>query len=376
MIRVAKLNGLTSCSDGANVAPSVIAPRLFSTDHLRAVVTALAATAGGALANLAHVPLAWMIGALAATATLAWNERAVVPPWARPTALVLLGLGLGQTFSGPVLGALIASLPAIMAASLLAILSGVVITPLFMRMARTDAETGYFCSVPGGVIVMAVLAQRAGASVPTVTLAQTLRVIVVVFLFPPAIILLAPHGDASAFQAAREALNAWGLAALVAGGTGTAFLFRRFGLANPWMMGPCSLAILLAATGSLPSSVPMDLVNAAQVAMGATLGSRMTRKFLLGSSRLATASLASAFLLSALLALLSLPIAWWGGLPLPAVLLGMAPGGMPEMAVTAKALDMAVPLVLSFHLTRTVFCNLFIGPIWTVIARILRTSTQ
>ena len=39
------------------------------------------------------------------------------------------------------------------------------------------------------------------------------------------------------------------------------------------------------------------------------------------------------------------------------------------MAVTAKALYVAVPLVLSFHLTRTVFCNLFIGPIWQVVAR-------
>ena len=345
------------------------APRPPSPDHLRALLTALAATAGGAVASLAHIPLAWMIGALAATAALAWNDRAAVPNWARPTALVLLGLGLGQTFSGPVLGALLASLPAIMMASLLAILSGVVITPLFMRMARTDAQTGYFCAVPGGVVVMAVLAQRAGASVPTVTLAQTLRVIVVVFLFPPAIILLAPHGDASAFQSAREALHLWGLVALIAAGTSVAFLFRRFGLANPWMMGPCSLAILLAATGTMPSSVPMEIVNAAQVAMGATLGSRMTRKFLLGSTRLAMASLVSAFLLSGLLAVLSLPIAWWGALPLPAVLLGMAPGGMPEMAVTAKALDMAVPLVLSFHLTRTVFCNLFIGPIWQVVAR-------
>lgn len=356
---------------GGEVCPLVTAQPFFTPSRLNAIVTVLAATAGGAVASLAHIPLAWMIGALAATAALAWHERAVVPPLARPAALILLGLGLGQTFSGPVLGTLLVSLPAILAASVLAILSGVLITPLFMRMARTDAQTGYFCAIPGGVVVMAVLAQRAGGSVPAVTLAQTLRVIIVVFLFPPAIILLAPHGDASAFQTAREALNLWGLAALTVAGTGVAFLYRRFGMANPWMMGPCSLAILLAATGSLPSSVPMELVNAAQIAMGATLGSRMTRKFLLGSRRLATASLASAFLLSALLAALSLPIAWWGALPLPAVLLGMAPGGMPEMAVTAKALDMAVPLVLSFHLARTVFCNLFIGPIWNLVSRFL-----
>ena len=45
------------------------------------------------------------------------------------------------------------------------------------------------------------------------------------------------------------------------------------------------------------------------------------------------------------------------------VFLGMAPGGMPEMALTAKALELAVPLVLGFHLTRTVLCNLLVGPL-------------
>ncbi len=338
--------------------------------HRRALVTALVATTGGAVASLLHVPLAWMIGALIGTAALAWNGRAEVPPWARPAALVLLGLGLGQTFSGPVLAALVASLPTIMIASALAILVGFAITPLFVRMAGTDAHTGFFSAVPGGVIVMAVLAQRAGASVPAVTLSQTLRVIVVVLLFPPLILLAAPHGDASAFNTPRIALDPAWLAALALAGTAAALVFRRFGLANPWMMGPCLLAITLSATGTLPSSVPMEIVNGAQIAMGATLGSRMTRSFLLSSKRLAWVSLLSAFALSVLLGLLAVPVAWLGGLPLPAVELGMAPGGMPEMAVTAKAMDMAVPLVLSFHLTRTVFCNLFIGPAWRIAERL------
>jgi uncharacterized membrane protein AbrB (regulator of aidB expression) len=39
---------------------------------------------------------------------------------------------------------------------------------------------------------------------------------------------------------------------------------------------------------------------------------------------------------------------------------------MPEMAITAKALDLAVPLVLGFHLVRVVLCSLLVGPIWRV----------
>jgi uncharacterized membrane protein AbrB (regulator of aidB expression) len=117
--------------------------------------------------------------------------------------------------------------------------------------------------------------------------------------------------------------------------------------------------------------VPIELVNAAQVAMGAALGVRMTRDFILGARRLVVASLVSAFLLSALLAAIAIPLAWLGGLPTPAVVLGMAPGGMPEMAVTAKALDLAVPLVLSFHLVRTMLCNLVLGPVWSVVSKLL-----
>jgi len=351
--------------------PTVTATRPRAPNRTQLLTTALVATLSGAVASLLHVPLAWMIGALLGTAALAWHERAAVPGWARPAALVLLGLGLGQTFSGPVMSALVASVPTIIVASLLSLIVGFALAPLFMRMARTDARTGFFCAVPGGVVVMAVLAQRAGASVPTVTLAQTLRVIVVVFLFPPIIVLAAPHGDASAFSAVRMPLEPTALALLILGGAVAALLVRLAGLANPWMMGPCLLAIALAATGTLPSSVPMEFVNAAQIAMGATLGARMTRSFLLGARQLVWASLISAFLLSGLLGLLSFPVAWIGGLPLAAVVLGMAPGGMPEMAVTAKALDMAVPLVLSFHLTRTVMCNLLIGPAWSALARLL-----
>ena len=337
-------------------------------DTPRILRTAAAATLGGFVAALLHIPLPWMIGALAATATLAWNGHAAVPPWARPAALIVLGLGFGQTFDGPVLAALLASLPAILGAGVLSILVGLAVTPLFRRMARTDARTGFFCSVPGGVIVMAVLAQRAGASVPTVTLAQTMRVLVVVLIFPPLLAIAAPQDGSSLFTAPRLPFDGAGLGLLLAAGIVTAFLVRLTGIANPWMMGPCVLAIGLSAGGWLPSGVPLDLVNAAQVAMGASLGLRMTREFIMGARRLVLAALATAMLLSALLTGVAVVLAWWAELPVAAVVLGMAPGGMPEMAVTAKALDLAVPLVLSFHLARTVLCNLILAPLWRLLA--------
>ncbi|MCO6416994.1 AbrB family transcriptional regulator [Siccirubricoccus sp. KC 17139] len=326
--------------------------------------TLAAASLGGALLTLLHIPLAWMIGAMLGTATLAWNQFPVaVPSWARPAGLVFLGLSLGASFSGPVLTAVMAALPVMLVGGVLAIASGLVVAQLFTRLAGTDQKTGFFCAVPGGVVVMAVLAQEAKASVATVTLAQTMRVLVVVLTFPPLLGWLAPHGDFTDFTAAGIATWWPGLLAMAAAGLACALPLRQLGLANPWMLGPCALAIGLAATGHLPSAVPKPLVDAAQVAMGATLGTRLTRSFLLSSRRLAIAALISSAVLSLLLTALGVLVAWVSGLPVSALILGLAPGGMPEMALTAKALELGVPLVLGFHLTRTVLCNLLVGPL-------------
>lgn len=328
------------------------------------------ATAGGALFWWLHIPLPWMLGAMAATGFLAWHDRAAIISPVRPGALIFLGLGLGQTFTAPVIAAVAQSLPWLVLAALVSILTGMLAARAFARMAGTDARTGYFATVPGGVMVMAVLAQRAGVSVPTVTLSQTIRVMVVVVVLPPLITWLAPRGGAGAFLAARPEVHLGGLALLVLGGLGVALLIRMLRLANPWMLGPCAMVIALSAFGMLPSGVPEWLIDAAQIGMGASLGQRMNRRFLLSSRRLAIASAISTVMMSALLAALATLLALVSGLPIAAAILGMAPGGMPEMTITAKALELGVPLVLGFHLVRTLACNLLVGPIWTLAERL------
>lgn len=332
--------------------------------------TLAAAVAGGAIFALLHVPLAWMIGAMFGTAALAWSRPVAVHAATRPASLLMIGLAFGQTFSGPVLAALAGAAPAILLAALLSIAAGIAAVPVFMRMAGTDARTAFFAVIPGGVVVMAVLAQRAGAPLAPVTLAQTVRVLVVVLVMPPALSALAPHGDSAAFIAPRLPFDAAGLAVMIAVGLLGALALRRTGLANPWMIGPCMLAIGAAAFNQLPSAVPPVLIDAAQVGMGAALGQKLTREFLLSSRRLMRAALASSLFLCLICALIGAALAWAMGLPPAAVMLGMAPGGMPEMGVTAKALEVAVPLVLGFHLTRTLMCNFLLGPIYRLLSAI------
>ena len=339
--------------------------------RLRALlITLLAATLGGALFKWLGVPLPWMLGAMTATGLLAWHDRAEVLKPVRPAALILLGLGLGQTFTPTVMAAVVMALPWLLGAAVLSILVGVLVARLFARWAGTDAETGYYAAVPGGVVVMAVLAQRAGLSVPTVTLAHTIRVMLVVALVPPLVGWLAPLGTAGAFLAELPPVRGLGLLPLLAGGLAVALAARRLGMANPWMLAPCGMMILLSALNILPSGVPGWMVDAAQVGMGMALGQRMSRRFLLSSHRLALASVAMSLLLMAVMAVLGIALSRVSGLPLAEIALGMSPGGMPEMTVTAKALSLGVPLVLGFHIIRTLLCNFAVAPIWRGMVRL------
>jgi membrane AbrB-like protein len=340
------------------------------------LLTLAVAGVGGAAFALLGVPLAWMLGAMAASGALAWHERAEVAAPIRPVGLIFLGLGLGQTFTPPVMAAVGQAVGWLVLAAVLSLLAGALTANLFARMARTDDQTGYYASVPGGVVVMAVLAQRAGVSVPSITLAQTIRVMVVVVVVPPLVTWLAPHGSDPDFLAVRGPTWLPGLLAMAAGGLVAGLLLRRLGIANPWMLGPCIMTAALGALWGLPSGVPAWMVNLAQVALGMSLGARITRRFILSSRRLAVASAVTALLLCALMAAVAGGFAWASGLPFAAAVLGLAPGGMPEMTITAKTLEVAVPLVLGFHIVRMLLCNVAVEPFWrlAVRLRLLRAS--
>jgi membrane AbrB-like protein len=216
---------------------------------------------------------------------------------------------------------------------------------------------------------MVVLAQEAGAQVAPVTLSQTMRVVTVVLTIPPILGLVAPHGEYGAYSAFATAVWWPGLLALLAVGPLAAYPLMRLGFGNPWMFGPCLLNIAIAASGYGFTGMPSWLVSLAQIVMGATLGARLTRGFLMSSRGLLAASLLSSVVLVVVLSAMALLLAWMAGLPWPAVVLGMAPGGMPEMSLTAKALDLAVPLVLGFHLVRSLLSNVVVKPLFNLGVR-------
>ncbi len=100
--------------------------------------------------------------------------------------------------------------------------------------------------------------------------------------------------------------------------------------------------------------MPTLASNAGQCLLGCALGARFERDFLRGAPRFVDrgrATVVGAIVVSAVFGWIAARLV---GLHPATLVLGTAPGGIAEMCITAKVLQLGVPLVTAFHVTRVV----------------------
>ena len=104
--------------------------------------------------------------------------------------------------------------------------------------------------------------------------------------------------------------------------------------------------------------------NAAQLVIGVSLGVRFTAGFIHTAPRwlasVALGTLAMIVLCGGFAALLS----WGTGLHIATLVLGTSPGGIAEMAITAKVLQLGVPMVTAFQVCRLVAVLVLAEPVY------------
>ena len=298
---------------------------------------------------------------------------------ARPILLFLAAKLVAYTILGFLLGLLGQTLQlTFMLRALLQILIGIfmvgVAASFFLaRAARVDAATAFFSSAIGGAAEMVVLAERHGALVDRVALAHSLRLLIVVTAVPVAITLLGQTGT-DEYRPVVVPFDAGGLAVHAAMALVAGFLWRRTPLPNAFMMGPLLLTIALTASGATFSAIPAWLVNAAQVLLACNLGVRFQQSFLREAPRFVAAVLASVVVMLVLATGLAVGIAWVAGVLPATTLLACAPGGIAEMAITAKVLKVGVAFVTAAHVLRFVVVMLLTEPAYRLYARRRRSA--
>jgi membrane AbrB-like protein len=207
--------------------------------------------------------------------------------------------------------------------------------------------------------------------VDRIAVAQSLRILMVVVIVPFAFAALGVKGSDLYLQVDAPA-NAMGLIALLAVATAGAVLFARAGVPNAWMLGPLCASIALTASGVAWSAMPTLLTNVGQLLMGCALGSRFERDFLLRAPRYVTVVAASVLVAMACSAVFAVVLAWISLVPLPSLVLATAPGGIAEMCITAKVLQLGVPLVTAAHVTRVVILVTTTAPVFRAVRHALR----
>ena len=135
-------------------------------------------------------------------------------------------------------------------------------------------------------------------------------------------------------------------------------------LNNPWFMGPLVVSMGLTLAGIQWTAVPSEMSNMAQLFIGISLGVRFQREFI----RTAPQWLLSVALGTLGMMLASVAFGWglaWATDLHPATLiLGTSPGGIAEMAITAKVLELGAPVVTAFQVCRLMAVLLIVSPLY------------
>jgi len=328
-----------------------------------------ACAAGAVLCRWLHTPLPWMIGPLLVMAVLTLSGiRVAAPPAGRQVGQVIIASALGLYFTPAIAREVLAHGDVLIVAALLAVGLAYLGAVFVARYAGIDLATAFFASVPGGAAEMAVLGERYGGKVDRIVVAQSLRVLMVVVIVPFAMTFLGVHGS-DVYQPARVPLQFGGLVVLLASSTATSLTFAWLRVPNAFMLGSLFATIALTVSEIQLSSIPIPVSNAGQLLIGCALGSRFDRSFMLSARRFVMVVCASVVLALGLSALFGAGLATLATLGVPTMVLATAPGGIAEMCITAKVLQLGVPLVTAAHVTRLIVLVTTTGPLFRFLNR-------
>lgn len=337
---------------------------MFSYVSLRVLLGGIAAFLGALTAEVLDIPLPWLLGPLffVGALRLANAPVATIRPL-RNVGQWIIGVSLGLYFS-PEIGKLIAQhWGALVAGMFVALVLGIFGTWLLCKVGKADVKTAWFSSAIGGASEMSVLAERYGARVDLVASAHSLRVLAVVTIIPFGFEFAGIVGqDDKTLSPLPVDYGHLFLIGVLA--TASGILFSRLRIASAWVLGPLLAAALLTLLELTATSMPVWVTNLGQLFLGWALGDRYRPAFFKAAPRFMSAVAIFSVLSIGVVGVIGVGVAGLSTLSLPSVWLGMAPGGLAEMAITAKVLMLGVPMVTAFQVSRMAFVVVTTGLIY------------
>ncbi|WP_119301877.1 AbrB family transcriptional regulator [Dongia deserti] len=309
---------------------------------------------GGTLFYVLNLPLPWMLGAMAATTVAAISGvRIALMPRLRLVFVAILGIMLGSAFTPEVVQGFAIWLGSFAWLGLYVVVATAGIWLFYGRLAKYDTTTAYFAAAPGGLNEMILAGGALGGDERRISMSHATRILIAIFVLSFGYRWFGGYTPTGTGAAASSNPMNW-VDWLLLGGCGVV----GFGIARALripayaLVGPMLLSAIVHATGMTHSRPPVWLIAAAQIVVGAMVGSRFdgVAPRVVGQALL-LAIFATAILLI-LAALFGEAVETTLGIPFSAALLAFAPGGLAEMSLIALSLDVDAAYVSSHHIVR------------------------
>ncbi len=331
------------------------------------LIALIPAAIGGALWASIGLPLAWLMGAAIVTGFISFAGVSVdLPKLLYWPSLAVIGAGVGLTITPDVALQIARWFPLMVVMGFAGVVLAAIATPIVARKGDMEQSTAFFSLMPGGVIEMSNIGEPHGADRTTIATLHAIRVALVVGILPLGLFYLFPATGSRIETSALELLPlALVLAIALAGG----WLGMRFNLPASWLLGALLAVAALTTTGAVSGQIPGPLMAVAQVVVGMSLGAKFKRERLRRLPRaMAAGSLA---LLVIILMMATIGVVFSHFLPMdaPTMVLAFSIGGLAEMVLTARSLELDMAIVAAFQSIRAVLVNSFAGPIWSRLSK-------
>ncbi|MBN2751513.1 MAG: AbrB family transcriptional regulator [Rhodospirillaceae bacterium] len=317
--------------------------------------TILLGAAGGWLFNAMNLPLAWMLGAIAATTIAAISRVPVrIPRRIAPVMFSIVGVLLGSTFPPDILER--AGRWTISLATLLpyVVLITLVVAAYFRLVTTFNHPTRFFSACPGGLNEMMIMGGAKGGDEAAIALIHGMRILTVVYVLPLSFQYMGGADTTAARAATRfTALpDAMSWATIAACAILGAWGGRRLKIPAGILIGPMALSAAVHLSGWSNARPPDALIHTAQVVIGCGIGSRFLGTAPRAFLRAVLVSLGSTIVMLGIGAGFALVLQPLTGASFAALILAYSPGGITEMSLVAIALGIDPLFVSTHHLGR------------------------
>ncbi|HKP23663.1 MAG TPA: AbrB family transcriptional regulator [Dongiaceae bacterium] len=318
---------------------------------------------GGALFYLLHLPLPWMLGAMATTTIAAISGvRIALMPSLRLVFVAILGVMLGSAFTPEIVQGLATWIGSFAWLGLYVVVATAGVWLFYRRMARYDAATAYFSAAPGGLNEMILAGSAMGGDEARISMSHAARILVAIFVLSFGYRWLGGYTPVGAGTTYAGNI-AWGEWLILTGCGVVGYLVARLLRIPAYaLVGPMVLSALVHALGITQSRPPVWLVAAAQVVVGAMVGTRFDGVSPRTVGKAVALAIVATAVLLVLAAVFGQAVESTLGIPFSAALLAFAPGGLAEMSLIALSLDIDAAYVSSHHIVR-IFMIVLAAPI-------------